>query len=430
MNKKGKYKCDKKIKKIKFTKNDEESQIKEKKDIEDYINKKKTSKIIFILILILLLIFISYIYQLPEDISSQDDLLVEKDKVLNFFNICSNGINLYKKSFKRKKNPKYSLIIPVLNQKRNLIKLIKSIQNQPYENIEIIFIDDHSIDGSIELINQFMLTDKRIILLKHQKNKGTFITRNNGVLAAKGEYILFIDPDDMFLENSLEYFNKATKKYPDIDIIQFRAIKKKGDSLSKWTKGYNPGKVVVQPELSLIMFYKDDQLKQRNYYLWDKIIKRNAFLKAIYKLGGYYMNQYMTLYEDGAMLFVLFSVAKNFIYLTFYGYLYCISSINYVESRYEYNKANQTIKNCFLFAEFLFNFSNNDLKSKSIVIYHLKRIYKKYYFANSFVTEGFDYIYRLLNKFAKCKVYLSSHRFIIYKLNERFFDIELKLDSY
>ena len=59
------------------------------------------------------------------------------------------GVNSFQKKIQKNKNPKFSLIIPVLNKREYLQRLIHSIQNQIYENIEIIFVDDYSKDGKI-----------------------------------------------------------------------------------------------------------------------------------------------------------------------------------------------------------------------------------------------------------------------------------------
>ena len=395
--------------------------------------KNDLLKISFISLLVLT---VNIIYKnktkipIPEEILKLEDKSLNwHQKVKNFFDICSKGLNLYTKRFRKNKNPKFSLIIPVLNKRNYLLRLMTSIQNQIYDNIEIIFVDDFSDDGSIELIQNFMRKDKRIILLQHEKNKGTLITRNDGVLKARGEYILFVDPDDMILENSLQNLYDATLKYKDIDVIQFRAYKK-WEKIYRWTRGYTSFDTIVeQPELSSIMFYLNGKLNQVNYFIWGKLIKRKIFLEAIEKLGEYYRNQYMTLYEDVAMLFVLLSVAKNYVYVNFYGYLYCVSKISVFENRYKYNRGNRTIKDCFLLAEFLFDFSKNTNYDKLMAVYQINRIYFEYYHVCSFVTEGFDYIFKVLEKFIKCEVLNEGDKYPVYKLKQLFEEIKNKLKN-
>ena len=121
----------------------------------------------------------------------------------------SNESYYSRKIFKKNLNPKFSIIIPVYNQEKYIKRVIRSIQNQSYKNIEIIFVDDASKDNSVEEIKKYQIKDKRIKLIRHNVNKGTFITRNDGASISQGEYITFIDPDDLFYENILKKLNKA-----------------------------------------------------------------------------------------------------------------------------------------------------------------------------------------------------------------------------
>ena len=61
----------------------------------------------------------------------------------------------------------------------------------------------------------------------------------------------------------------------------------------------------------------------------------------------------MTLYEDVAMLFVLLSIAKNYVYVNIFGYLYCVSNASVFENRFKYRRGNRTIRDCFLLGEII-----------------------------------------------------------------------------
>lgn len=387
----------------------------------------KISIILMIFFIInMLLLFKNYLITPYEVLNLNKKSLQWYQKLQNFYNLCSKGINIYKKRFKKNANPKFSLIIPVLNKVTYLNRLITSIQNQLFDNIEIIFVDDCSKDGSKELIEQYMRKDKRIALIKHEINKGTFITRNDGVLNANGEYIIFIDPDDMILENSLQNLYQATLNYTDIDVIQFRAYKKRS-GFTPWARGYKEfNKIVEQPELCSIMFYTNGKLDQVNYFIWGKLIKRKILLETIEKLGDY-RNKHMTLYEDVALLFVLLQIAKNYVFVNIYGYIYCVSSISVFENRFKYKRANKTIKDCFLLGEILFDFSKNTTYDKLMALHVMYRIDWHYYYLCGYVTEGFEYIFKVLNKYIKCEYLKPRNKFIIYKLKKLFEDVQNKL---
>ena len=119
--------------------------------------------------------------------------IIECLKTLNIYNKKENNI----KAFNFVKNPKISIIIPVYNSQIFILQIIKSIQVQSLEDLEIIFIDDCSLDNTTQIITRLQKKDKRIILLKNKKNKGPFYSRNKAVIFARGEYIQFVDSDDI-----------------------------------------------------------------------------------------------------------------------------------------------------------------------------------------------------------------------------------------
>ena len=94
-----------------------------------------------------------------------------------------------------------SIIIPSYNAKPFLQETIKSVLNQTYKAIEIILVDDGSIDGTEKL---FPLFEKNGIICRSQPNKGAAAARNLGLSIAKGDYIQFLDADDLLHPNKLE----------------------------------------------------------------------------------------------------------------------------------------------------------------------------------------------------------------------------------
>lgn len=95
-----------------------------------------------------------------------------------------------------------SVIIPAYNAKKTIKQCVDSIRNQSYLNIEIIVIDDGSTDGTSQELKQ--IEDTRIIYYK-QSNKGVSASRNTGLKISKGEFIVFVDSDDMIDANLIEY---------------------------------------------------------------------------------------------------------------------------------------------------------------------------------------------------------------------------------
>lgn len=97
-----------------------------------------------------------------------------------------------------------SIIIPVYNSEKYLGKTLDSVFKQTYKNFEVIIVDDCSKDGSKDIINQYIMKfPNYIVYKKNEKNSGVARSRNEAILLAKGQYIAFIDSDDIWLPNKL-----------------------------------------------------------------------------------------------------------------------------------------------------------------------------------------------------------------------------------
>lgn len=113
----------------------------------------------------------------------------------------------------RKKNM-VSVIVPVYNVEKYLDRCINSILNQTYNNIELILINDGSTDSSMEIMKKYESL-KNVILI-NQENSGAGRARNRGIDRANGDYILFVDSDDMLDNNAI---NRLVNEIKDNDII-------------------------------------------------------------------------------------------------------------------------------------------------------------------------------------------------------------------
>ena len=95
-----------------------------------------------------------------------------------------------------KNTPKVSVITPTFNDDRFIIETIESVLHQTYQNIELIIVDDCSSDKTVELVKSF--NDSRIRLLCNDRNYGAAYSRNIGLSIATGDYIAFLDGDDLW----------------------------------------------------------------------------------------------------------------------------------------------------------------------------------------------------------------------------------------
>ena len=100
-------------------------------------------------------------------------------------------------------NPKVSVIIPVYNAEMYLEQCLDSVVNQTLKDIEIICVNDGSTDSSSEILQRYASGDSRILLI-NQENKGVAAARNRGLEVASGEYMMFLDGDDYYIETACQ----------------------------------------------------------------------------------------------------------------------------------------------------------------------------------------------------------------------------------
>ena len=117
-----------------------------------------------------------------------------------------------------------SVIIPVYNVENYLEECLKSVQTQTYTNIEVILVNDGSTDKSKLICERYCKEDSRFHLL-NQENQGLSAARNNGVAASTGEFIVFVDSDDIILPNYLETLLHYMTDEIDIVESQFTVSK-------------------------------------------------------------------------------------------------------------------------------------------------------------------------------------------------------------
>ncbi|WP_051260851.1 glycosyltransferase family 2 protein [Algoriphagus marincola] len=110
-------------------------------------------------------------------------------------------------------NPFFSIIIPIYNSSHTLKRVFLSIQNQSFKNWELIFVNDGSTDDSEKIVYSF-IEDKRVSYI-FQENSGVSTARNRGVLAAKSNWLIFLDSDDELSKTALRNFFESLKVFPN-----------------------------------------------------------------------------------------------------------------------------------------------------------------------------------------------------------------------
>lgn len=227
-------------------------------------------------------------------------------------------------------NPEISIIIPVWNREDKIINAIQSIERQTYKNIEIIIVDDGSIDNSVEIIENHIKDLTLDIKLYKINHSGVSIARNVGIDNARGKYIFFLDSDDCIINsNVLELLHNKIKHY-DVDVVSTRfyfsnlSSKLLGkvntiyegrffiESLDFLNKNYNPSLYFVKRDFlnkNNIQFienlYMEDMLflfdlcyHNAKFYITDIIsILRTTSDNAITNSKGKYNYHYMPIFK-------------------------------------------------------------------------------------------------------------------------------------
>ena len=110
----------------------------------------------------------------------------------------------------------FSIVMPVFNSSSTLKRSVESVQNQTYNNWELVIVDDGSKDASLNMMTEFAERDDRIKVY-HQDNVGPGMARNNGIRKCTGDYIAFLDSDDYWDEQYLELvYEVVDKEYADV----------------------------------------------------------------------------------------------------------------------------------------------------------------------------------------------------------------------
>lgn len=193
--------------------------------------------------------------------------------------------------------PLVSVVIPTYRRASLVPRAIRSVQNQTYENIEIIVVDDASPDDTEEIVQS--ISDARIRYIRHDRNQGLAAAgRNTGIRAAHGEYVAFLDDDDEWQETMIEKQLEAIEAHDAVlcaALVNGNRVKRHNrplvtlDDLRKGSD-FDPSSLMAKASvLREILF--DEQLREGED--WD------AFIRIAEKYSIGYINEPLLIYNDG-----------------------------------------------------------------------------------------------------------------------------------
>ena len=335
----------------------------------------------------------------------------EIQNIDNYLKLCSDFKFLRK--FKKRYNPKISVISPIYNRELLIIRLLRSIQYQKFDDIEIILVDDCSSDNSIEKIKEFKQIDERIILIKNKKNKGTFTSRNLGALYAKGKYIIIPDPDDIISKNILLICYNYAEKYK-YELIRFNIYTgNKKHFFSNIIKEIG-NKQINQPELSTYIFYNNNELKITDFYIYNKFIRKDVYIKALNYLGNNNLNIYIVLNEDQIMNYILHRTAKSYYFIKTIGYRYINNKLSITKTTFKVIKLK--IYFIFIHLNFIYKYSKNVKYEKDIFNFILNKNYYNVKLINnffSFTKNDYNFYSNLINLYLNCIFITKENKYLL-----------------
>ena len=282
------------------------------------------------------------------------------------------------------------MIIPVYNGGKYLKYSLRSVQNQKMKDIEIIIVDDNSSDDSLNIIQNYIKQDGRIRLIKNRVNRNILYSKSIGAINAKGQYIIELDQDDIFIrENAFDLIYNEAIKY-ESDLVRFNNINNDNilnfNMLNIISKNKFDNIIFEQPEL------KKNNFKNKSWYLWGLLIHTDLYKKVVYNLWPIIINYKITFQEDFIITFFLFNYAKKCVFINKALILYWINS----DSASKNFLSKQEYYLSILFAGIIFYDYYFDYNSKDISIimnyidflkYHIKTAkflyfdFFNYYFA-------------------------------------------------
>lgn len=188
----------------------------------------------------------------------------------------------------KNKLPLVSIITPSYNAEKFISKTIDSVINQTYLNWEMIIVDDCSTDNTISIIKSICSQENRIIFIENKKNVGAAETRNIALKKAKGNFIAFLDSDDIWFHKKLEnQINFMLEKSIPISFTSYQLINEKGQTLNKvinavdsisykeYLKNTIIGMSTSMINTSLVKPFRFENIRTRqDTMLWITLLKR------------------------------------------------------------------------------------------------------------------------------------------------------------
>ncbi|MDI5934374.1 glycosyltransferase family 2 protein [Halomonas kalidii] len=181
--------------------------------------------------------------------------------------------------------PFFSVVIPVHNKVEYLEKSLACVYGQSFQDFEVIAVDDHSSDGSLEILQQHETAGRLTLFQRSEPGPGGYAARNLGVEKANAEWIVFFDADDIMHENHLQVFHDAIMVNRDCSFFCNNYVMKVGDKVVGKNRGIRSGRY---NRLDGLTFFSGNDFVHTNSACTRRSLfnKLGGFPAGEYKRGG------------------------------------------------------------------------------------------------------------------------------------------------
>lgn len=291
------------------------------------------------------------------------------------------------------KTPIASIIIPVYNAEKYIIRCLESVLHQTYENFEVLLIDDGSTDNSGRICDMYNRKDSRIYTY-HQPNMGQSVARNKALMKAQGKYIVFIDADDYVANTLLEKTIPKMEK-DDIDILIFQHNEITINGIVPFINEFEKKNIDIN-NLTIKEIRKLILMDEISNLMWNKIYKKSIWENLQFPVGYYYEDLYICpelfLHAENVK-----HISKALYYNNRINPQSTTSSINDENSFNRYSKFRAYRQHEEIAKQLHVTDAEKWAKEKSI---HeaIKIMYKNFYSAKKITREEFDDVISYLYK--------------------------------
>lgn len=302
-------------------------------------------------------------------------------------------------------NPLFSIIIPLHNREKYIVETLVSVQQQIFRDWECIIVDDGSNDNSYKIVCDFIKDDSRFTLYKRSTNfiSGGNGARNEGFLKSKGQFIIFLDSDDLIDKNKLAVHEKIFSSFKHVDISFTKWVKVNKEVILEDDDGFEDDKIYKACEILTYYGNRNSFIPIAAYCVRRELLQKSGLFLEPLKIN-----------QDGEF-FIRLLLQNPFLHYSQYGlFIWRIDTDN--KSSYEINitKFRHRISSYKLIEQYRVlydeptldliienakNYMFNSYKSKCPILINEN----KYFFGNQIIThqKNTSILFRIKNKLSK-----------------------------